>query len=154
MSRDENSPRRSSDNNKQASGPPLIWLIVIAMLVMAIAGVLVFNNANQRIDYPDLVSLIKASHRTELRGKLAPGATGSVDVEVLVAGKKQIRRYSNMRNVIMGDRSVIGLVDREVFDVRPPEKSTAKGEGESKQTIEQNVEREPITRDVKFETKR
>jgi len=165
MSRDENTPRRSSDTNKQTSGPPFIWLVVIAVFVMAIAGVLIFSGTHHRIDYPDLVNLIKASHRTELRGKLAPSAPGYVDVEVIVGGKKQIRRYSNMRNLLIGERFVSGLVDREVFDVLPPEKSTKKGEGETKpapakgeeatkQTIEQNVKNEPLTRDLKFETNR
>lgn len=164
MNRDEPTPRRSQDNNKQPSGPPLLWLAVIAMFVMAIAGVLIFTGSQQRIDYPDLVNLIKASRRAELRGKLAPGSSGYVDVEVIAGGRKQVRRYSNLRGVLIGERFVSGVVDREVFDVRPPDRTAKKPApdnatppakaDETKPTVEQNVDHEPMTRDVKFETNR
>ncbi|MFM7846057.1 MAG: ATP-dependent zinc metalloprotease FtsH [Planctomycetota bacterium] len=142
MSRDENNSPRSSDSKSSGSGPPLVWYLAAALFGMAIIGWMIMSANQQWIDYSDLVRLIERSRHESSRGPLAEGAEGFLDIEVTTTTakrNKRIIRFSNLHNVVVGERTVYGYVDREILE--RPEGSEAGSGSEAGGKAEQRKEK-------------
>ncbi|MFO0867317.1 MAG: ATP-dependent zinc metalloprotease FtsH [Pirellulales bacterium] len=142
MNHDETPGRRSADSKTGSGGPPLLWYFLAALVLMVVVGWMVMTANQQWIDYGDFVRLVERSKRTPDRTQLAAGSTGSIEVEAALRSKKTRRviRFSNLRDLVIGDKSIAGKVDRQLLE------APASGEGELvvKQT----------EKDVRFTTNR
>ena len=126
MSQDETPGRRSGDNRSSSSGPPILWYFVAAVVGMMLVGWLVMSANVQTIEYADFVRLAELSEHTADRKELAKGATGVLEVDAPPRNGKARRviRFSRLRSIVIGDKSITGRVDRQLLE-GPPE-----GEGE------------------------
>ncbi len=116
----ENSPgRRQNDRQGSAGGQSFLWYMAIAVLGITLVALYVANLNTPQIDHSDLVELIKNSQHTKKYGPLEEGMTGDVIVQVSTSNNGTKRfRYSNLRDVKIGDRTITGTVDVE--QVSPP----------------------------------
>ncbi|HND54090.1 MAG TPA: ATP-dependent zinc metalloprotease FtsH, partial [Pirellulaceae bacterium] len=140
MSRDDSGSRRGGDGKSAPSGPPVLWYVVAAVVGLLAVGWMVVYANQQVLDYSDLLRLIERSKRVEPRGELAADAPGVIEIEATNRTTKKVRRFirfSNLRNVIVGEKTVIGLVDRELVEYS--------GEGDASKE-----ERRQKEKDVKF----
>ncbi|MEQ8785204.1 MAG: ATP-dependent zinc metalloprotease FtsH [Pirellulaceae bacterium] len=112
--------RKSSEG--RSSGPNLVLYGIIIAVIAGLALVLILNNDSESISYPNFVSLVKASKRTELGGPLAEGSEGSITVVNPDSTNERKVRYSNLRNVVVGDRIISGDVDKEVLEPKTQSK--------------------------------
>ncbi len=109
MSQDNHPNRSNSDRNGTTGSNLLLWagLIVAAALLVAFVATPYFS---REIPYPQLLSLIEVSGRTEPGGELREGQTGYIDVSEGTSANQRLR-YSNLQQVIVKDRAVVGVVN-------------------------------------------
>jgi cell division protease FtsH len=126
MSQDETPGRRSGDNRSSSSGPPILWYFVAAVVGMMLVGWLVMSANVQTIEYADFVRLAELSEHTPDRKELAKGATGVLEVDAPPRNGKARRviRFSRLRSIVIGDKSITGRVDRQLLE------GPLEGEGE------------------------
>src|SRR5688572_29829313 len=119
MSQDNNSNRQNADRGGSPGSSLLLWagLIVATGLLVAVWVTPYFY---EDLSATDLTRLIEASPHESVGGPLASGATGYVDVR----DEKKTRRFSNLRDVQLKDRSVVGTVD--IVTLKPVPNSTSK----------------------------
>jgi cell division protease FtsH len=105
----ENPNRSNSDRNGSTGSNLLLWagLIVAGALLVAFVAAPYFS---KEIPYPQLLSLIEVSGRTEPGGDdLREGQIGHIDVAESTNSKQKIR-LSNLRDVVVKDRAVVGVL--------------------------------------------
>jgi cell division protease FtsH len=109
MSQDNHSNRSNSDRNGSTGSSLLLWagLIVAAALLVAFVAAPYFS---REITHQQLESLIEVSGRTEPGGELREGQTGYIDVSNGSSPSQKLR-YSNLQQVIVKDRAVVGTVN-------------------------------------------
>jgi cell division protease FtsH len=108
----DNGPGRSDRENRGLSNFNLFAIVVLVLLGVTLAIVVTRGLFAVTISQSDLVRLIKASPHVSVGGPLdknAPGYVGHVDVHD-ARDTKKIYRFSNLRNVVIHDRSVSGTV--------------------------------------------
>ena len=120
MSNEERPDRKSPEGKGSSWGQNLVWYL---LGIGALAALLVFwlmNYTVQEITYPDFLRLVENSQRVETGGSFAEGQSGTMLVEEKDRNGKTTRtvRYSNLRQVKVGDRTILGRVDRQIVD--PP----------------------------------
>jgi cell division protease FtsH len=105
MSQDGGSGRQNQDRNGSPGSSLLLW----AGLIVATGLLLIFWVSpffTRELETEDFKRLVAASPRVERGGKLKEGFAGYIDVRE----KDKLFRYSNLRKVIIHDRSVSGTV--------------------------------------------
>lgn len=100
----DNGPGRSDRENRGLSGMNLFAIVVLVMLAGMLAVVVTKNLFYINIDHSDLVRLIKESKADESGNR-----SGSIDI-TSEGTPKEIRRYSNLRDVMLHDRAITGKV--------------------------------------------
>ncbi len=126
MSNDERPDRKSPEGKGSSWGQNLIWYL---LGIGGLAALLVFwlmNYTVQEIAYPDLLRLVENSHRVEPGGSFVEGKTGTilVDEKDHKGNTTRTVRYSNLRQVKVGDRTITGRVDREIENPPPDDESS------------------------------
>jgi cell division protease FtsH len=108
---------RKNSEGRGSSGPNLILYGVIVAVLVGLGLVFFFNSQYESIGYPDLVKLIEASKR-DAAGEIVEG-TGSILVEKGENSSERKIRYSNLRKVIIADRTITGTIDKQVLEPKP-----------------------------------
>jgi cell division protease FtsH len=117
---------RKSSESRGPGGPNLILYGIIIAVIAGLALVLVLNNESEAISYPNFVKLVQASKRTEIGGPLVEGSDGSITVVNPDSTSERKVRYSNLRNVVVGDRVIEGAVDKQVLEPKSAETAPRK----------------------------
>ncbi|MFO0818162.1 MAG: ATP-dependent zinc metalloprotease FtsH [Pirellulales bacterium] len=115
MSHDDTPGRRSNDGKSASGGPPILWYFVAAIVGMVVVGWIVMAANQQSIEYSDFLRLVERSKHTTDGAGLAEGAPGYIEVEAVSSTKKtrRIIRFSNLREVMIGEKMITGRVDRQ-----------------------------------------
>jgi cell division protease FtsH len=115
MSHDDTPGRRSNDGKSASGGPPILWYFVAAIVGMVVVGWIVMAANQQSIEYSDFLRLVERSKHTPDGAGLAEGAPGYIEVEAVSSTKKtrRIIRFSNLREVMIGEKMITGGVDRQ-----------------------------------------
>jgi len=133
---DENGSNRKNDKGA-GSGQPIIWYVTGGVLFfVAIMLWAVMYGQQLSIEYPELMRLIEHSRRDTIAGEYSkwepgqdkgkPGTRRNGQIEVKTSGKpSRTVRYSNLRELRIGERQIVGTVDVKVL--QPEEKATQKG---------------------------
>jgi cell division protease FtsH len=118
MSQDETPSRRNGDNRSSSAGPPILWYFVAAVAGMMLVGWLVMSANLQPIEYADFVRLAEVSQHTPDRKQLADGQSGKIEVDAVSRNGKSRRviRFSRLRSIMVGDKTITGRVDRELLE--------------------------------------
>ncbi|MFM7071597.1 MAG: hypothetical protein ACKO38_07385 [Planctomycetota bacterium] len=118
MSQDETPSRRNGDNRSSSAGPPLLWYFVAAVAGMMLVGWLVMSANLQSIEYADFVRLAERSKHTPDRKQLAEGFSGTLEVEAPARNGKvrRVIRFSRLRSILVGDKTITGRVDRQLLE--------------------------------------
>src|SRR6056297_711849 len=119
MKQDNNSGRKSSDGKSNSQN------VVFYLLALAVVGTLLVtwfvNKSGQVISYQHLLQLIEANQ---------PEAeeAGAIEVEQQRRDESTRRvRLSRLRNVVVGDRAVRGVVDIEYLSPPIPKENPQRG---------------------------
>jgi cell division protease FtsH len=115
MSSDSEEPRREREPKRPFNYQSAIWIGALAALAAISVALFFLPFRRETIDYPDFVRLIEQSARTE-SGDFVSGVDGSLIVERKDAVGERKLRYANLRDVVVGERAVTGVVDREVLE--------------------------------------
>ena len=110
MSQDNNPNRQNSDRNSSPGSSLLLWagLIVATGLLVAMWTQHLFY---REIAYDDLMALIQESTHVERGSKeYVKGKEGSIDVLESSGKPAKTIRYSDLREVVVKDRSATGVV--------------------------------------------
>jgi len=106
----------SRGDREGRSGPNLMmWLILVGALAAFLGVYFVQQFRNETIAFSDLERLIRAT-KLDDQGQLVEGFPGFVDID-----KKDVKdqkvRYSNLRNLNIADKEVLGKVHKQTFRV-------------------------------------
>ncbi len=127
---DNSSPRKSTEGKGSSGNQNLLWYIVLAGVCVIASLAWLLNRSHYELSYPDLKRLIEASQYEQPGGKLAPQASGAIIVREKGAKGAREVRYSHIRDVVVGEHSITGRVDREVLaaanEERPNSKSSVR----------------------------
>jgi cell division protease FtsH len=119
MSHDNDKPKRSESRSSPLG--PTFFLSLFLLIGGVVLVMLVVNQLSEHeIAYQDFVRLVENSRRDE-QGRLAENSTGEWIVARERGNTIEKVRYSNLREVRVGDRAVTGKVD--YLEVVPPPKS-------------------------------
>src|SRR5436190_24177057 len=106
MAQDGGSGRKNQDNNGSSGSNLLLWAgLIVATGLLLILWVPTYFT--RELDPKDFKKLVEASPREEKGGKFKDGYEGWIDVRE----KDKHYRFSNLRKVLINDRSFIGTVD-------------------------------------------
>ena len=106
MSQDGGPGRQNQDRNGSPGSNLLLWaLLIVVSGLLLIFWVSPFFTRDLKPD--DLKRLVAASPRVETGGKLKEGFAGYIDVR---DDKDKLYRFSDLRQVVIHDRSVSGKV--------------------------------------------
>jgi cell division protease FtsH len=85
---------------------------------MMLVGWLIMSANVQSIEYVDFVRLAEASKHTPDRKELATGFSGKLEVEAPSRNGKvrRVIRFSRLRSVMVGDKTITGRIDRELLE--------------------------------------
>jgi cell division protease FtsH len=144
MPQENNPNRQNQDRNSSSGSSLLLWagLIVATGLLIAMWVVPYFT---KEIAAPELKRLIDASPHDAPGGNVRGEAPGYIDVVEKQAKNdknEKRRRYSNLRQVVVKDRSITGLI--EVVDLK------ANGEEDEKSRRKEVVVRANIDPEGQF----
>src|SRR5437588_5536779 len=106
MAQDGGPGRQSQDRNGSAGSNLLLW----AGLIVATGLLLILwvpNYFTRELDPKDFKKLVEASPREEKGGNFKEGYNGTLDVR----DKDKQYRFSNLKKVVISDRSFTGSVD-------------------------------------------
>jgi cell division protease FtsH len=96
--------------------------MAIAVCGFTLVAFYVAGLSTPELNYPQLVELIKNSEQVQKNGKrtLAEGMSGAIVIEKLGrTGSIRKLRYSNLRDIKIGDRTVTGKLDEEQLSPQP-----------------------------------
>ncbi|MGE3780834.1 MAG: ATP-dependent zinc metalloprotease FtsH, partial [Pirellulaceae bacterium] len=124
MSQD-NSPGPKRSDKGTNLGPTFFLSLFLLIGGVILVVVIVATFTENEIPYQDLVQLIENSKRTE-QGTLAPGASGELIVERDRGETNERIRYSNLRDVRVGDRSITGTIDFVQLSPKPATMKTSR----------------------------
>ncbi len=104
MTQEDGSNRKSSEN--KSNGQNIVLYLVAVAAGAALLVMWVVKTNNPVITYQDFLQLVDVNQ---------PGvqSDGSIVVQTEHAGKPVRVRYTNLRNVSIGDRTIHGTVDLE-----------------------------------------
>jgi cell division protease FtsH len=137
MARRDGQPGRDSDG-----GNNILWyLAIFGVALLFFAIYLVQQNTTNQISYTDLARLIENSRRDEQGLEVLSPATAHIDVR---EGNQTVR-YSNLRDVKVGEEKITGKVDRLV--VKPESDDNKLVEGRTFRT--NNVEIQGNAKSIK-----
>jgi cell division protease FtsH len=110
--------------NGESKANNLLWYLVLSAIILVIIVVLVVNNSIERIKYPDLVRLLKATKYSELGGKdQEEGFPGSIRVVSQLDNSNQIE-YSGIREVRVDKAFISGTLMRSLISPAETTKPT------------------------------
>ncbi len=111
MSQDNNPNRQNSERNSSPGSSLLLWAGFIGLTAVLVA-IYTQDLWYYQISASDLVALVEASPHVEKGSKeFRDGKPGLIDVKETKGKKTAVTRISNLREVVVRDRSVIGVVD-------------------------------------------
>lgn len=106
------SPRRNPDSR---SNQNLFWYVLAIAITLSIAAYLIVNQRTYQIRFSDLERLINASERNPETGELVEGKSGAIMTDPDPDRSKRFR-YSQLRDVEIGDRRITGKLERQEVD--------------------------------------
>lgn len=125
MSQDSGQAPKRSESRGSNLGPTF-FLSVFLLIGGAVLAMLIYATINEHeIPYRDLATLIENSQRDE-QGKLVRPLTGDIIVNREKNGTVEKVRYSNLRDIRVGDRSITGVVDYVQISPEPTSSTPVK----------------------------
>ena len=111
----ENEPgRRDSENRGGPVSGSFVWYLVAIGVAFFVLTLYLVHSRRLDMSFSDLESLIEKSRR-DAQGKLVLGRDGYHDVVDDVDEPKEIVRYSNLQDVVIGDDEITARVDRKII---------------------------------------
>ena len=105
---DDDGNRRS---NRGSNHSNLLWVSVAILAVAAVIVAVVVNLPGATLPYNDLVALVENSKHATKGGPLAEGYSGAIEI----TKNGRTVRYSNIRDIMLGEQAIRGKLDKEVL---------------------------------------
>ena len=114
MSHEDGPGRRQNESKGPVGGQGILWYMALLVLGFTVVALVMTSMQGTEIAHSDLIRLIENSKHEKEYGELSEGMSGYVIVPSTGRNNQPIRtKFSNLREVKIGDRMVTGKVDVE-----------------------------------------